>query len=103
MAKSCWLSNQEKLSELETETDFIKGIRLFFKDLFRSGKPKKFTIAEEKQIVALGNIGSEKLLTKLSFQKEGILRQWMHWNENYYDITMFSLLKEERKRKVSKG
>lgn len=48
-----WLSNQEKLSELETESDFIKAIRLFFKDLFRSGKPKKFSVAQEKQIVAL--------------------------------------------------
>ncbi len=46
--------------------------------------------------VMLGNIGSEKLLTKLNFLKEGTLRQWMFWNEKYYDITMFSLLKEDK-------
>jgi ribosomal-protein-alanine N-acetyltransferase len=39
------------------------------------------------------NVASERLLEKLKFRKEGILRQWMFWNENYYDMTMFSLLK----------
>jgi len=41
--------------------------------------------------VMQGNIGSEKLLTKLQFQKEGILKEWMHLNDNFYDITIFSL------------
>lgn len=46
--------------------------------------------------VILGNTGSEKLLTKLKFEKEGILRQWIYWNKKHYDITMFSLLKEQK-------
>ncbi|WP_412985695.1 GNAT family N-acetyltransferase [Pontimicrobium sp. IMCC45349] len=41
------------------------------------------------------NIGSEKLLTKLQFQKEGILKNWMYWNNDFYDITMFSLIKSD--------
>lgn len=39
------------------------------------------------------NIASEKVLSKLGFKKEGILRSWMYWNEKHYDMTMFSLLR----------
>lgn len=47
--------------------------------------------------VQLGNIGSEKVLEKLGFRKEGVLRDWMYWNGNHYDMTMFSLLVKEFK------
>ena len=43
----------------------------------------------------LGNIVSEKVLEKLNFKNEGILRAWMFWNEKYYDMIMFSLLKKD--------
>lgn len=42
-----------------------------------------------------GNIASEKVLLKLGFIKEGVLRSWMYWNGNHYDMIMFSLLKNE--------
>ncbi len=42
-----------------------------------------------------GNIGSERVLEKLGFAKEGILRQWMYWNGNHHDMSMYSLLKKE--------
>jgi len=45
--------------------------------------------------VMQGNISSEKLLLKLNFTKECVLRQWMFWNQNYYDMSMFSLLRSE--------
>ena len=45
--------------------------------------------------VMQGNIASEKVLSKLGFTKEGILRNWMYWNDEYYDMTMFSLLRSE--------
>jgi ribosomal-protein-alanine N-acetyltransferase len=45
--------------------------------------------------VMQGNITSEKVLEKLNFKKEGILREWMFWNGKYYDMTMFSLLKAD--------
>ena len=45
--------------------------------------------------VMQGNIISDKLLEKLNFKREGILRQWMLWNEQYYDMTMYSLLRIE--------
>jgi len=53
--------------------------------------------------VMQGNVNSERLLNKLNFKKEGILRQWMFWNEKYYDMSMFSLLKTDyfRKNKVN--
>lgn len=44
--------------------------------------------------VMIGNVASEKLLTKLHFQKEGILSDWMYWNNRYYDISMYSLIKK---------
>jgi ribosomal-protein-alanine N-acetyltransferase len=45
--------------------------------------------------VMQGNTASEKLLSRLRFTKEGILRQWMYWNNQYYDMTMFSLLQSD--------
>ena len=45
--------------------------------------------------VMQGNITSEKVLEKLNFKKEGIIREWMFWNGKYYDMTMFSLLKAD--------
>ena len=45
--------------------------------------------------VMQGNIISEKLLGKLNFRREGVLRQWMLWNGQYYDMTMYSLIKME--------
>ena len=49
--------------------------------------------------VMQGNTISEKVLAKLNFKNEGVLRQWMLWNENYYDMTMFSLLKTDYEAK----
>jgi ribosomal-protein-alanine N-acetyltransferase len=42
-----------------------------------------------------GNWGSEKILEKLHFKNEGILKDWMHWDDKYYDVTMYSLLRTE--------
>jgi [ribosomal protein S5]-alanine N-acetyltransferase len=49
--------------------------------------------------VMIGNIVSEKVLEKLNFKNEGILRQWMFWNERHYDMIMFSLLKTDYETK----
>ena len=46
-----------------------------------------------------GNGISERVLKKLDFQKEGILKQWMFWNGNYYDMSMFALLKKNYNKK----
>ena len=45
--------------------------------------------------VMIGNIASEKVLAKNGFKNEGVLRQWMYWNNKYYDMTMFSLLQSD--------
>lgn len=42
-----------------------------------------------------GNHASEKVLEKLGFVKEGLLRDWMLWNGKHYDMTMFSLLSKD--------
>jgi len=49
--------------------------------------------------VMQGNGISERVLKKLDFQKEGILKQWMFWNGNYYDMSMFALLKKNCNKK----
>lgn len=47
-------------------------------------------------VVMPGNEGSEKLLEKLGFHREGILREYENWGEKgYVDVLMFSLLRSE--------
>jgi ribosomal-protein-alanine N-acetyltransferase len=53
--------------------------------------------------VMQGNYASEKLLTKIGFNKEGILRQWMYWNDKHFDMTMYSLLQSDLKLKYNYG
>ena len=48
--------------------------------------------------VMQNNVISERLLEKMNFSREGVLKQWMLWNEQYYDMTMYSLLKMDYKR-----
>lgn len=48
-----------------------------------------------------GNTASERVLTKLGFRHEGLLREWMLWGGKHYDINMYSLLKGERKSRES--
>lgn len=48
--------------------------------------------------VMQGNVSSERVLEKLGFTKEGVLRQWMLWNDTYYDMSMYSILKENYSR-----
>lgn len=45
--------------------------------------------------VMRGNISSEKVLYKCGFKKEGLLRSWMYWNMQYWDMNMFSILKSD--------
>src|SRR5690554_1721432 len=45
--------------------------------------------------VMQGNVISEKVLEKLNFKNEGVLREWMYWNEKHYNMTMFSLLRTD--------
>lgn len=45
--------------------------------------------------VMQGNEFSERLLYKLNFVHEGVLRHWMFWNDKYYDLSMFALLRED--------
>lgn len=57
-----------------------------------------FTILEVNRVeaeVMVGNTASENLLSRAGFTNEGLLRQWMYWNGQYYDMSMFSLLKRE--------
>ncbi len=63
---------------------------------------ERFNLKRIEAEVIPGNIGSERLLTKLNFEKEGVLRQWMYWNENFYDIIMYSLLDSDFRKCTNK-
>jgi len=39
--------------------------------------------------VVPGNIYSEKALKRPGFINEGILRDWLYWNDNNYNIDLF--------------
>jgi glycosyltransferase involved in cell wall biosynthesis/RimJ/RimL family protein N-acetyltransferase len=43
----------------------------------------------------LGNKRMQNVFLKLGFRIEGVLRDWLYWNNQYFDMTMFSLLKSE--------
>ena len=58
---------------------------------------KKLDINRIEAEVMKGNIASEKVLAKNGFKNEGVLRQWMYWNNKYYDMTMFSILQSDFK------
>lgn len=38
------------------------------------------------------NIASARVLEKAGFQKEGLLRDWIFWNDKHFDVFMYSLL-----------
>lgn len=46
-------------------------------------------------VVFLENEASNKLLTKIGFQKEGILRDYMYQNGEPYDTYIYSLIKDD--------
>lgn len=56
---------------------------------------KQLDINRIEAEVMQGNVASEKILTKTGFKNEGVLRQWMYWNDKHYDMTMFSLLQSD--------
>ena len=39
-----------------------------------------------------GNIASKVVLKKAGFTYEGLLRQWVQWNGQHYDMEMYSLI-----------
>lgn len=50
-------------------------------------------------LVMPGNEGSEKLLGKLGFRREGVLREYENWGKKgIVDVWMFSLLRSEYER-----
>jgi len=55
-------------------------------------------------VVMPGNVGSERLLEKLGFRREGLLREYENWgNKGYVDVNMFSLLRCEVNHSSMRG
>jgi len=46
-------------------------------------------------IVHTENIRSHKVLERAGFQKEGVLRNYVLWEGEYWDMVLYSLLKQE--------
>lgn len=49
-------------------------------------------------VVFIENEASNKLLTKIGFQKEGVLRDYMHQNSKAHDTNVYSILKNDEKK-----
>lgn len=49
-------------------------------------------------LVIPGNTRSEKLLSRLGFEREGLLREYAYLKSTHHDLTMFSLLKRDYDR-----
>ncbi|WP_298768804.1 GNAT family protein [uncultured Shewanella sp.] len=45
--------------------------------------------------VMQGNTGSEMVLRKLGFIKEGVLRQHSYWKGRYHDLSLYTLLRDD--------
>jgi ribosomal-protein-alanine N-acetyltransferase len=54
---------------------------------------KELDLTRIGAIVFIENIASNELLTKLGFEKEGVLRNYMYQNGVPYDTNVYSLLK----------
>jgi len=65
-----------------------------------------FTSVELNRVQALvdpGNQPSIKLITKLGFSKEGVLRSYSYFRGKYLDDVVFSLLRREWKQPMSRA
>lgn len=47
--------------------------------------------------IMVGNVASERVITNIDFNYEGTLKHWMFWNNHYYDMKMYALLRSEYK------
>lgn len=56
---------------------------------------EKMQLNRIEATVMLPNIASMKLLRKLGFQEEGILRERGFWKGNFHDLKMFALLRKD--------
>ncbi len=61
---------------------------------------EKMELNRIEATVMLDNIASMKLLEKLGFIDEGILREYGYWKGEFHDLKMFSLLKRDYERRV---
>lgn len=52
--------------------------------------------------VTVGNEGSIRVLNKLGFHREGLLRQRGFWKGSYHDVWLFSLLKNETDKRLER-
>lgn len=60
-----------------------------------------FHLNRIEALTYLDNRASIKLLERIGFQQEGILRQWGFWKGEYHDMRCFSLLRSDLKPDVS--
>ncbi len=48
----------------------------------------------------LWNVASMRVLHKVGFTEEGILREWGYWKGAYHDLRMYSLLRREYEQQI---
>lgn len=56
---------------------------------------EKLELNRIEALVAPGNIASARVLEKIGFQREGLLREYGYWKNQFWDLEMFALLRKE--------
>jgi ribosomal-protein-alanine N-acetyltransferase len=56
---------------------------------------QRMNLNRVEALVMPGNVGSEKVLVKLGFQCEGLLRQYAYFKDSFCDLQMFALLRQD--------
>jgi len=55
-------------------------------------------------VVMPSNVASERLLEKLGFEPEGVLREYENWGaKGFVDLSMLSLLRSDINHSLSRG
>ncbi len=60
---------------------------------FEKTPPTGLALNRIEALVVPGNVASARVLTKVGFQREGVLREYGFWKNRFWDLEMFALLK----------
>jgi [ribosomal protein S5]-alanine N-acetyltransferase len=93
---NCWIKSSSR-AEIGYELAKVHWRKGFMTEALRAIIDFGFQAMRLNRIeamVMLENIASIKLLEKLGFEEEGILREYGYWKGNFHDLKLFSILKK---------
>lgn len=77
----------------DMNTDYWnRGLTTKALNIFMRIVKDKYNLHRIQATVKLENISSVKVLTKLNFEFEGVLKDYEKWRDEYVDLAMYSRL-----------